>query len=323
MLDDFKNEDMNNSNEFLDEFRQRLNSKPLENIDDKYNNIKRSQQIFVSSVLGISLAGLVSWFIFSSNYTQDTNTEIPVVRRPQTSIKAQPADPGGMEILNQDKTVYDIVEKKDTPNNQIETLLPPPEEPVLPSIEMVNIEDNVQETIDQTNIVAQTAQNIIDQQMEKKTVNITTTEKIVEQPKTEAIQEQKVATVEVPNNDTKAIDTETLPKVKNETVKSNIVESKPIAESKTDIADTKIKSGTWQIQLMSSPNRQGVEKAWKTLQLKYADLKGLPYEIETEDLGEKGTFYRLKVGSFIDRSDADKICNYIKNSNGSCLVKKK
>lgn len=80
-------------------------------------------------------AGIVGWFVLSPQYAADTPDEIPVIRRPKDAIKIQPENPGGMEILNQDKTVYNIIDKKgvgDTP--AVETILPPPEEPQLPII---------------------------------------------------------------------------------------------------------------------------------------------------------------------------------------------
>ena len=66
-----------------------------------------------------------------------------------------------------------------------------------------------------------------------------------------------------------------------------------------------------------------MEKAWNDLSKKYKMLKDLPHEVESADLGAKGTFYRLKAGAFKERQEADKICNSIKTSGGSCLVKKK
>ena len=124
MLDDFQDEDTNDKGgEFLDEFRQRLNSQPLESLEERKNDINRSQHIFLGTVLGVGLAGIVSWFILSPEYSKVEDAEIPVVRRPQAAIKIQPADPGGMEILNQDKTVYDIVEKKETEEIKIKKSL--------------------------------------------------------------------------------------------------------------------------------------------------------------------------------------------------------
>ena len=98
MLDDFQDDnELDKGGEFLDEFRQRLNSQPIENLEERKNDINRSQHIFLGTVLGISLAGIVSWFILSPDYAKIEDAEIPVVRRPQAAIKVQPADPGGAE----------------------------------------------------------------------------------------------------------------------------------------------------------------------------------------------------------------------------------
>ena len=82
-------------------------------------------------------------------------------------------------------------------------------------------------------------------------------------------------------------------------------------------------SGDWQIQLMSSPNKKAVDSAWASMVKKHPALANQPHEIETADLGAKGTYYRLKAGAFNDRSDADNLCNTIKKQGGSCIVKKK
>jgi hypothetical protein len=64
----------------------------------------------LSVFAGITLAGVVGWFVLSPQYTEESS-EIPVIRRPQTAIKIRPENPGGMDIPNQDKEVYNIVEK--------------------------------------------------------------------------------------------------------------------------------------------------------------------------------------------------------------------
>ena len=106
-----------------------------------------------------------------------------------------------------------------------------------------------------------------------------------------------------------------------------VVEEKPVQQPKPVVVEApkpvEIAAGSWQIQLISSPNKSAMEKAWKDMSKKYSALNGLPHEIESADLGSKGTFYRLKAGSFKDRAPADKICNSIKSAGGSCLVKKK
>ena len=304
MLDDFQDEETNEKGgEFLDEFRQRLNSQPLDSLEERKNDINRSQHIFLGTVLGIGLAGIVSWFILSPNYSSVEDAEIPVIRRPQAAIKVQPADPGGMEILNQDKTVYDIVEKKQAQDNKVENLLPPPEEPKLILAEE-KIPDDILKAKPDSQVIAQ-AEQIIDSSSVAKSQTVE--EQISKQP--EVKQEVKIE-IKAP---AKTAEAKPQPAVKAK------VESAPTAKAQANIAP----SGSWQIQLISSPNKSAMDKAWADLSKKYSALKGLPHEVEAADLGAKGTFYRLKAGAFKERTDADKICNSIKSAGGSCLVKKK
>lgn len=297
MLDDFRDDNTNEKDgEFLDEYRQRLNSQPLDNLEERKNDINRSQHIFLGTVLGVGLAGIVSWFILSPDYSNIEDAEIPVIRRPQAAIKVQPADPGGMEILNQDKTVYDIVEKKDTTEVKVENLLPPPEEPKL--------------------ILADAAQSAAPQDEPKSQDEASVAEKA----------EKIIAAEEKVSQPVPAAQAAAQPA--NEEVKVEVKETAPapavtVAKKETPTKKNTAPSGSWQIQLISSPNQSAMEKAWTDLSKKYPALKDLPHEVEAADLGTKGTFYRLKAGAFKDRVDADKICNSIKSAGGSCLVKKK
>ncbi len=311
MLDDFQDDEQNKGSDFLDDFRQHLNSQPLESLEERKNDINRSQHIFLGSILGVGLAAVVSWLILSPEYNSVPDAEIPVIRRPHSPVKIQPADPGGMEILNQDKTIYDIVEKKDDTEIKVENLLPPPEEPIIPDIE--NKKPEIETATLQTNQTLQKAEEIIRKESENK---ITTTEEEKNKTKTEektvSATEEKVATVQKnpKSSDPTPVEEKTVKIEKTETSEK----SKPSAV---------IAEGNWQIQLISSPNKAAMEKAWNSLVKKYSDLKDLPHEVESADLGSKGTFYRLKAGAFKHRTDAEKICNTIKSSGGSCLVKKK
>lgn len=128
-------EDNKNNDELLNDLRQKLASQSNLEYEEKRNDLNVSKNVFIGAVSGIVLAGIVGWFVLSPQYAADTPDEIPVIRRPKDAIKIQPENPGGMEILNQDKTVYNIIDKKgvgDTP--AVETILPPPEEPQLPII---------------------------------------------------------------------------------------------------------------------------------------------------------------------------------------------
>lgn len=312
MLDDFQDDEPIKNSEFLDEFRQRLNSQPLENIEERKKEISKSQHVFLGTILGVGLAGVASWFILSPDYQEIENIEIPVVRRSNTAVKVQPVNPGGMEILNQDKSVYEIVEKTTDDNLKVESLLPPPEEPMLPNLAQA-IEDKAQAAVLQSNEAIKNAENIITKEEQK----------VVEQAQPQ--KEIKVEVVEANTTikpsvaDVKPIADEP------EVAKSTTVETVKVTEVAAPKVDkpTKAASGKWQVQLISSPNKDAMKKSWNDLLKKYSQLKGLPHEVESADLGAKGTFYRLKAGAFTTRGEAERLCNSIKTSGGSCLVKKK
>ena len=319
MLDDFQDNDPVKNSEFLDEFRQRLNSQPIENLEERKKDISKSQHIFLGTILGVGLAGVASWFILSPDYEKTENIEIPVVRRTNTAVKVQPANPGGMEILNQDKAVYDIVENNNTDTAKVENILPLPEEPIIPAIAEKTLDEKTENIVAESNKVIENAEKIIAQEELKNSV--------AEEPK-EVKKEIKVEIVE--NNKPADKTVTTASAEKNETIVKEIakapvkevVEVKEVAKEKP-AADVKVASGMWQIQLISSPNQAAMEKSWIDLTKKYSQLKDLSHEIESADLGAKGTFYRLKAGAFSTRSEADKLCNSIKTAGGTCLVKKK
>ena len=302
----------NKGDDFLNEFRQKIADQSSNNIEERRNEMKRSKSVFIGAVSGVALAGVVGWFILAPQYSDSGNVEIPVIRRPQTAVKVQPSEPGGMEILNQDKSVYDIIEKKDN-EPVVENLLPPPEQPklpeVIPSQQVVQaaplqVNDQIPEKVIGTAPVAQvkeaaplpgSANAQTGDAPEAKVIGLK-----------EAVQQENAKAAQ-------AAQIPTQPKVQ------PAVQPEP----KKPAAPAKATAGMWQIQLMSSPNRQAVEKAWISLSKKYKLLQGQPHEIEAADLDFDKTVYRLKAGAFTDRAGADELCKDIKALGGTCIVKKK
>lgn len=309
----FANFNDNNNDDFLDEFRQKLNSEPGESFEERKNEINRSKNVFIGTVSGIALAAVVGWFVLSPRYAAENTADIPVIRRPQTAVKVQPAEPGGMEILNQDKSVYDIIEKKDTAAPAVENLLPPPEEPQLPTVSAA-AEPNLPAPAP----AVRQAEEII------KAEDI----KIAPAPEPKAAPEEAPKPEPATIAQAAAAPVEKAPEAAPQKTESKPAETKPVApavkapETKTEVKTVAV-SGPWQVQLISSPNRKAVDTAWDGLVKKYPVLKSQPREIETADLGAKGTFYRLKAGGFAERAGADRLCNDIKALGGTCIVKKK
>lgn len=250
----------NKDDDFLNEFRQKLNDQSIANFEEKKNEINRSKNVFIGAVSGIALAAVVGWFVLSPRYANDPNVELPVIRRPQTAVKVQPTEPGGMEILNQDKSVYDIIEKKDNNAPLVENLLPPPEEPQLPVIaaqpQPAPAPTPAPAEPDTTPVVLEKAEGII---------------KVAEAPKAVPAIEPKPEPENVPLG--QLMKKDPLPAPQPEPVKEiapkreavNIVI--PAKEAvKVDVDQTPSTStGPWCVQLMSSPNQTAVNGAWKGL----------------------------------------------------------
>lgn len=327
MFPDFP--DDNKNDDFLNEFRQKIAEQSNISFEERRNELNKSKSVFIGAVSGVVLAGVVGWFILSPRYAQNENVELPVIRRPQTAIKVQPTEPGGMEILNQDKSVYDILDKSKTDKKVVENLLPPPEEPKLPVI--APSEETAPQTID--DVLAKTEADdktakVVDEA--EKIINIATAPKATPAKETQPEAQVKTlsqAVAEAAKTETKAPEkiAEKAPekdvaKVSAEDIKS--VYKAQIKDGKV-VQPSKIATGVWQVQLMSSNNKTAVEKSWNSLNAKYKMLNNQPYEIEVADLGAKGTYYRLKAGAFPTRDGADELCKDIKALGGTCIVKKK
>lgn len=334
MLKEFP-EDDNKVDDFLNEFRQKISNQNIETLEEKREEMNRSKSIFLGIVGGVTLAGVVGWLILAPQYNVETQQEIPVIRRPQTAIRVQPNDPGGMDIPNQDKTVYNIIEKKDESN--VENLLPPPETPKLPEIASTEQEVVVNEKILDESTVIPEAEKIIEKiEKEKK---VTTAEIIKKAEPTKVAAEEKsgkqilaeISSDIKQSTENKIKETKELQPVKVEKIEykeeKTVAQAKPVSDTQPQTKQVSQPAktavvGDWQIQLMSSPNKQAIEKAQSDLAKKYK-ISHLPFEIEAAVLDMNKTFYRLKVGAYKNRTDADKLCNDIKALGGTCIVKKK
>lgn len=323
MFPDFP--DDNKNDDFLNEFRQKIAEQSNISFEERKNELNRSKSVFIGAVSGVALAGVVGWFILSPQYAQNENVELPVIRRPQTAVKVQPTEPGGMEILNQDKSVYDILDKTKNDKKVVENLLPPPEEPKLPVI--TPSADTTPQTIDdvlaqsesedKTSAVAKEAEKIINiAEAPKATPAKETQPEAQVKTLSQAVQETAKKEIKVPEKESVKVSEDDVKSVYSAKIKDGKVVSATSEPSK-------ISTGVWQVQLMSSNNKSAVEKSWKNLSAKYNVLVNQPYEIETADLGAKGTYYRLKAGAFQTRDGADELCKDIKALGGTCIVKKK
>lgn len=328
----------NKNDDYVNRFKQKVAEQKIATIEERKQELARSRNNFLGTFAGIVLAGVVAWFVLSPQYG-GSGKDVPTIHRPQTAVKVKPENPGGMEIPNQDKDVYDIVEKKDVDNTVVENLLPTPEQPKMPDIvpeeeelneNADNLDEIVTEVADEADDVAEdTAQAAAktEDEVPAKPVDLLadtadnakaqaneTLDEAVENAK--KVEEEAKAAAEKAKAEAKAVEEKAKAEAK-------AAEEKAKAEAKA--AAQQVAGGKWQVQLVASGNRAAVEKTWTDLSGKYgAVLGGLSHEIQSADLGAKGTIYRLRAGSFASKEDAQKICNGLKAKGmNDCIVKER
>lgn len=81
--------------------------------------------------------------------------------------------------------------------------------------------------------------------------------------------------------------------------------------------------GQYLIQLLASRSEADARRAWARVQSRHgAIIGGAALDLETADLGERGTYYRVRFGAFDDRSAANAVCKALKDKGQDCLVKR-
>lgn len=297
MFQEFGDNGNSRDDYFLNEFRQKLANQSQNNLEEKQLDMQRSKSVIMGVLGGIALASIVGWIAFAPKSGSQHNENVPVIRKPQAAVKIRPANPGGMEILNQDKSVYGIIDNSVDAQPNVETILPPPEQPMIPVV----TPETISEVID--NIEApEVVENTNEKPLEKSTTTLEVEKKPEQSDTSKENSTQKTAPNKEPIQSDKALEK---------------VVSIPAPSQNAAIA-----AGSWQVQLMSSQNKKAIETSWDASTKKHSALKGLPHEIE-EAVVNGSTYYRLKAGAFANKADADGVCNSIKAEGGSCIVKKK
>ncbi len=333
--------------DYLSEFRQKVATQQQEDIAERQSELQRSRNGFIGTLAGIILAGVVSWVLFLPRFTDNNPAEIPVIRRPITPVKIQPNEPGGMEILNQDKSVYNLVEKKEIAPEKIESILPEPEAPKMPTIVpepekpvAAKVKEPEPAAAEEPKTTAAKTDILpikpLDEHIEPTSSTsgkkIAIPEKLPEikvevkkaEPQTVVKTEPAKSEVKAePKSEVKKAEPQTV--VKTEPAKSE-VKAEPKSEVKTaprPEPQKNIATGVWQVQLMASSSQKAAEDSWKNSVAKYSALKNLPHEVDASRNDAGVMLYRLRAGAFADKAGAEKVCNEIKQAGGSCLVKQK
>ncbi|MGB8602077.1 MAG: SPOR domain-containing protein [Rhizomicrobium sp.] len=95
------------------------------------------------------------------------------------------------------------------------------------------------------------------------------------------------------------------------------------AVAEKPVAKTAVKAGSYMLQLGAYKTEAEADTAWKSYKAKHAAaLGGAAPDIQKADLGDKGTWYRLRTGPFASKDAAGAQCDKLKADGGSCFPAK-
>jgi cell division septation protein DedD len=97
----------------------------------------------------------------------------------------------------------------------------------------------------------------------------------------------------------------------------------PAAPAAPVAAAAKPAAGGYVLQIGAYKSQADADTAWKTYRAKHAALlSGYADDVQRADLGEKGTWYRLRIGGLSDREVATALCERLKADGGACILGK-
>ncbi len=230
-------------------------------------------------------SGLV-WYAYIWGVGGFAPQELPLIQAEPGPVKSRPESPGGLEVPHQDKLVLNEIQP-DPEKPQVERLLPPPETPKPPKPAAAP------ETLPPPAPPA--------------------TE--VSEPLPAAEPAPETEPPPVPSAAERA---PTLPPEAEEQPAPEAISPKPAEPPQTTAAPP---AGAYVVQLASLKERAGVEPEWARLQKAFPGLLGdRQLSVQRVDLGNRGTFHRVRAGFFPDRAAAGKLCARLKAKKQDCFV---
>jgi cell division septation protein DedD len=288
-----------------------------EDYEEDSKNLQNVLTIVAVVIAAVSFISL-SWYAYNS-YTSDNEGDIPVISADSTPIKVIPEDPGGMNIPNMDKNVYNKL-ASDKEKHSVERLLPPPEQ----AMEKEEIEKRYSTDEDVSKSVE------VAEKIEKETVTPSVEESANDTNVTNNAQNDQSFkdTTEIKNNDLSNVKQEVLVASTQEQKREVVTQATPTIKNipvgsrfaSADFNGKTVKKG-YRVQIASFKSVQDVEKGWQTQKKASGGLlDGYNYHMERKNLANKGVVYRLQVGNFKSEVEAYEFCKKLKNKNVDCFV---
>lgn len=257
----------------------------------------------------VAAFGIGIWFAYDQGVKRGASGAPPLIRADQNPTKVAPENPGGMQVPNQDKQIYERLQGNTATATagQSEKLLPPPERPTATPTQpgQANVA-----TSPAVNVPTRPAQTAVPNQSPSSVPNRTDAPSPATIPQAAPGQPQPVA----PRSAAAPTPVPAQPQAQ-----TPAPQTQPAAPAARSVTATP--GGSAKIQLASLKDQAAATATWNQLQKKFPEvLGGLQPSYEKVEIANKGTFIRLQAGPLKDRADATAACNALAAKNQGCIV---
>ncbi len=297
--------------------------------------------------------GTVTWYAYNQGIIEGSEEAAPYLR-PKGALKAPPSNPGGVDVPNRDKYVFNTLEQRED-DQKVEHLLPPPEQPKeLPpeqtkpsSVTPLPKAEKPIVTEEPAAVVSNEARPRTANEALKKALDLVQKDAppplpapgsetgVAEQsPVTETAQVAQSQTSSGPIRLTPGKKSPTVtkakpapppppalkaPRVRLAAPKAPKSTPKPTSSSKHSLTRTTSKGYYIQLSALRSPS--AAKRAWNIAKKKNLGvLRGRTLSVERANVPKKGVYYRVQSGPFADSGSAKRLCDALKRRKQGCFV---
>jgi cell division protein FtsN len=273
---------------------------------------------------GLLVAGVAAWYLLggAESNRADGASGPPVVTAEGEPYKTRPEEPGGMMVENKDKLVYNRIAEGDRAVKPEEKLLPeaeqpkaPPQAPMTerPSVQAIPKAPALTMGTPGTPLPPSPAISDTTPPPPPPTPLATGREPLALTAPPNPVEPDAPAPVKAAPAPTAAPKPVTPPPA---------VATKPAAPPPvTPQTGTATAKGDTLIQVAALRTDTAAEEAWRNIQTTNKDLLGsFPHTVVRADLGDKGIYFRLRVGPVGDRAQAKALCETLKSRGQGCIV---
>lgn len=299
--------------EILDIIPERFDSDP----DSHYARKGAHTRLILTvalALLAVAALGVAARHILFGETPKTQTAGVPVIRADDRPIKTKPEDRGGMDVPNQDKLVYERMGSTSDAVPQTERLLPPPEQPqeppsqprkpsIKPAFPAPPAKDN-----------ATPAKPVASESLPPAMSAAPAGQGAPAVPAATLPQ----AAVSAP---TPAAPAPAKPQQTAAAAPAHPA-AKPAAPASA-AAPAAHSAGGWLVQLGALKTEADAKSEWNRVRNANKDVLGeYGSDIVRVDLGEKGTFWRLRAGP-MDEGQARTVCSNLAKRSQGCIIAKK